>query len=511
VTDPEGAEPPPRGSPTDGSPADSSPAGTAWADDAPLFAAWRRFAHSDAVPFTIPGHKRRAATLHPDLGRMLDADVPLHGGLDTVKLTSGVLREAERRAAGLWGADVCRFSVGGTTHTNQTLCLAVAGPGDAVLVGRNAHRSVLSGLVLAGLVPAWLPVQVSDRGEPLGVAPGTVEHALDQHPDAVALILTEPSYRGALSDLARTVTVAHDRDVPVLVDQAWGAHLGMAEGYPPHALQCGADAMVTSAHKMLPAFSQASLLLARRDRLSADRLERAFEATHTTSPSGAILASIDAARAFLGSPAGRVALERTAALVAGARARLRAAGLAVRGPEDHPPGRFDPAKLVVDLAADGACGLDVEAALIARGVPVEMADRSTVVAQVGLTDDAGTIERLVEGILGSVARAGGPAPPGEARAGEAWLRGLPSALPPQRMTPRDAFFAPFRAVPRAAAVGRVSAELVAPYPPGVPVLVPGEEITDEALATLDTALAAGNRIAYAADPTLATLQVVAGA
>ncbi len=143
-----------------------------WLADAPLFAAWREFVHSGPTPFTIPGHKRRAALLNTDLGRLLDADVPLYGGADTVKLTAGVLADAQQSAAALWGADVCRFSTGGSTHANQVLCLAVLRPGDTVLVGRNAHRSVLSGLVLAGARPVWLDVDVDEAtGAPLGVSP----------------------------------------------------------------------------------------------------------------------------------------------------------------------------------------------------------------------------------------------------------------------------------------------------------------------------------------------------
>ena len=518
--------------------------GAAWLDDAPLYSAWLRFATADVAPFTIPGHKRRAQLLDPGLGRLLDADVPLYGGADSVKLTAGVLAEAERRAAELWGADVCRFSTGGSTHSNQVLCLAVGKPGDTVLVARNCHRSILSGLVLADLRPVWLEVGTDPRtGAPLGLAVETVEGALAAHPRAVALICTDPSYQGTLSDLTGIVDAAHAHGVPVLVDQAWGAHLGFHPAYPAHALQCGADALVTSAHKMLPAFSQASLVLARRGRIDADRLDRAFEATHTTSPSAAILASIDASRALLGNPVGWAALGRIADLVDVARVRLRAAGLEVAGPDDHPPGRFDPAKLVVRFAAgppaesgaipDTRSGLDVEAALLARGVPVEMADRGTLVAQVGLVDDASTLDRLVDGILAAVTEGRGAPPSTEpVPSGAPAPRALPAApapaipsappappalpaapappaLPPQRMTPREAFFAQYEAVPRAQAIGRVSAELVAPYPPGVPVLVPGEEVTADSLRALDSALAAGNRIAYAADASLATLQVVA--
>jgi arginine decarboxylase len=471
-----------------------------WLDDAPLMQAWRRFVTSDPTPFTIPGHKRRADRLHPDLGRLLDPDVPLYGGLDTVKLTGGVLRDAERLAADLWGADMCRFSTGGSTHANQVLCLTVGQPGDVVLVARNAHRSVLSGLVLAGLRPVWIEVMTDPRtGGPLGLGADAVRASLAAHPEAVALMCTEPSYQGTLGDLPAIATAAHDRGIPVVVDQAWGAHLGFAPGYPDHAFQAGADAMVTSAHKMLPAFSQASLVLARTERIDPDRLERAFEATHSTSPSGAILASIDASRAFLDSPEGRRALDAMIPLVTGARDRLRAAGLHAPGPADHPPGRFDPAKLVVHFGRAGRSGLDAERELLDRGVAVEMADRDSLVAQVGLADDSTTVGRLVEGILASLV--GDP--------------GLPRPVmlhthadPPALMSPREAFFADYDVVAMDDAIGRISSELVAPYPPGVPVLVPGEEVTRQALEALEQSLRAGNRIAYAADPTLRSLQVV---
>lgn len=472
----------------------------AWLEDAPLFTAWRRFVESDPTPFTIPGHKRRAQVLDPALGRLLDADAPLYGGVDTVKLNAGVLLEAERRAAALWGADVCRMSTGGSTHANQVLCLSVGRPGDLVLVARNAHRSVVSGLALAGLRPAWLPIRSdSVTGAPLGLDPADVHRALEEHPGTAALLLTDPSYQGVSADVPALVAAAHDHDVPVIVDQAWGAHFGMASGYPRNALQCGADAMITSAHKMLPAFSQAALVLVRTRRIDPDRLQRAVEATATTSPSGAILASIDASRAFIGSPDGRAALRETAALVGRARNRLRSAGLVVPGPEGHPAGRFDPAKLVVHLGVSGHDGLVVERALLDRGMALELADRDTIIAQVGFTDDDTTVGRLIEGILASVTDAGGqprthadPGPP----------------IPPTGMDPRAAFFADYTTVDRRASTGRISAELVAPYPPGVPLLVPGEVITPETLAALDASLAAGNRIAYAADASLATVQVV---
>lgn len=476
-------------------------------ESAPLVRAWSEFADSAATPFTIPGHKRHAASLSPVLGRMLDPDVPLFGGLDTVKLTGRTLDAAERAAAEAWGARWCRFSTGGSTHANQAIALAAGQPGQRVLVARTAHRSTLLGLVLADLVPIWLPVGVDPAtGVPLGLTPDTLRAAAAAHPDAVAAFCVEPGYFGTLSDVAALAAVAHRAGIPLIVDQAWGAHLGFHPDYPPHALAAGADAMVISVHKTLPAFSQASALLVNSARWDPARLERAFEAGNTTSPAGAILTSIDAARAILEHPEGARMLGRARDLVTAARDRLRSAGIATVDPAAFPPGRFDPAKLVIRAGECSRNGNDLEARLVAAGVPVEMADADTVIPLVSLLDDQDTIDRLVSALIDAVRRTAPSPHPGAGRELTAMMATWPA--PQQLLTPREAFFAPAQPVPVAEAIGMVCAEVIAPYPPGIPALVPGERIEANRLDVLRQAAAAGTRIAYAADPALATIQVV---
>jgi arginine decarboxylase len=477
-----------------------------FAHDAPLLRAWARFDTSTSTPFTIPGHHRRAGQVSDVLARLLQGDVPLFGGLADIKTADRALAAAEDLGAQLWGADWCRYSTGGSTHANQVAALAVGRPGDTVLVSRAAHRSTLSGLVLAGLRPVWLPAEIDDRfGIPVGVAPAVVDQALSANPDAVALFCVEPGYLGTLSDLPAVIALAHQRGVPVVVDQAWGAHLGFHDAYPQHALALGADAMVVSAHKTLPAYSQAAVVAARTQRLDADRLDRAFEASATTSPSGTIHASTDAARALLASSLAQELLDRLARLTADARERLRVEITELRspGPSDFAPGRFDPAKLVLQLEGCGLDGNELERELIAAGLPVELADRDTVVPIVTMLDDATAVAALVDGVIDAAARlVREPRPP---TVFASWAQGIPVAA----MTPRDAFFAPHETVEATRAIGRISAELVAPYPPGVPVLVPGEVISEETLSLLRTAAAGGTRIAYAANPTMLTFQVVA--
>jgi lysine decarboxylase len=466
------------------------------AADAPLLRAYLAALDRKAAgehSFTTPGHKGSTALT----GVVVSGDFPTSGGLDTVKFKYGWLADAERRAAELFGADVCRFSVGGSTHGNQTLALAIGTPGDKVIVSRTLHRSLLLGLVLAGLTPVWVRPDVDAiTGLPTGIAPERVAEALGRHPDAAAVFLVEPSYVGTFSDLHEHARVAHDAGVPLLVDAAWAAHFGFHPDLPAHALGAGADAMVTSAHKALPSYTQAALVLARTDRIDAARLERAFEATHTTSPAGAIVASIDAARALLEHHGERL-IAQMLDTVSRARARLREVeGLQVLGGAG-----VDPAKLAVALAGTGAHGVGVESDLIDAGMPVEMADRDTLVALVTVADDPEAVMRFADELAASIERRRGK--PRTLATAASWV-----VQPQMVVPPREAFFGLSETVPIAEATGRVSAELVAPYPPGVPVLAPGELVTAEALAALAEARADGVRIAYASDSELATLEVL---
>lgn len=462
-------------------------------DDAPLLDAWLRFLESAPTPFTIPGHKQRRDLV----GDVVTGDVPLYGGLDTMKLSAGVLAEAEARAARLWGADVCRFSTGGATHANQALALAIGGDGGTVIVSRTLHRSLLIGLVLAGLTPVWVrPEMDAATGLPLGVAPDTVRSAIAAHPDARAVFVGDPSYVGTVGDVPGIADAAHAYDLPLIVDAAWAAHFGFHPDLPAHPLRLGADAMVTSAHKTLPAWSQAALVLARTERIDPDRLDAGVEATATTSPAGAILASIDASRALLERD-GRALLGEAIAATRAARERLREVeGLMVL----DGPG-VDPVKLTLVLPGTGADGNAVEQDLIAAGLPVESADRDVLIAVVSLADTRETLMRLADAIATAVER----------------HRGAPRTIvgpasysvePVVALPPREAFFAAAQSVGTAEAVGRISAELIAPYPPGIPVVAPGEEVTPAVIESLHGARDAGVRIAYAADPTLSTIRVV---
>ena len=470
---------------------------------APLLDAYLSYFEQDRSPFTIPGHKQKASRLDLGLGAVVDTDIPLYGGLDEIKLTNKVLVKAEKLAADLWGADFARFSTGGSTHANQAVILALGKPGDKVALSRTAHRSVLSALVLAGLEPIWLTPDIdSATGVPLGIPVSELERVIPEKP--VALLLTEPGYLGTLSDIGALVERAHSHEIPVIIDAAWGGHFGFHKDLPAHVLAMGADALITSVHKALPGYSASALLLTQTKYLDPVRLEQSFETTHTTSPAGAPLASIDATRALL-QTRGPELLGALIENVAYFKDRVQSHFTVpvFLNLSDFTTGRFDPVKIVLRANQLGASGIAIEKSLGERGIRVEMADQDTVVFLATLAD---TREDFVE--LGDVVidiASSQQSQPRPSATALSW-----SVVPQVGISMREAYFATTEMVNAAAAIGRVSADLIAPYPPGVAVIAPGEILTKQIVEGLSVSQKAGVRIAYATDPTLEKFRVVKG-
>jgi len=470
-------------------------------ESAPLLDAYLSYFEKARTPFTIPGHKQKTSALDAGLGAVVDGDIPLYGGLDEIKLTNQTLKAAEKLAATLWGADYARFSTGGSTHANQALIFALGQPGDKVAVSRTAHRSVLSALVLAGLEPIWMNPEIDHAtGVPLGIPASELERALQEKP--VAVLLTEPGYLGTISDLPKLISAAHQQKTPVIFDAAWGGHFGFHPRLPRHAFQLGADALITSTHKALPGYSASALLLARTELLSAERLEQSFETTHTTSPAGAPLASIDGVRALL-QTRGEELIEDLLNNIHRFKETVQAEfPLPIfLYPSDFPDGRFDPSKIVLRVQQLGASGVDIEEDLQQQGVRVEMADRDTIVFLATIADSSADFDHLANVLIPILKRR--QEQRRESATALSW-----SVIPQRATSMRDAYFAKTEMVDAPNAIGRISADLIAPYPPGVAVVAPGEILTEQIVTGLQASRAAGVRIAYATDSTLARFRVV---
>ena len=471
-------------------------------DSAPLLDAYLSYFEGERLPFTIPGHKQRASRLDAGLGAVVDSDTPLYGGLDEIKLTQGTLIKAEKLAAKFWGGDFARFSTGGSTHVNQAVILALGKPGDKVALSRTAHRSVLSALVLAGLEPLWLSPDIdSATGVPTGISVAEFEKVLSENP--IALLLTEPGYLGTLSDIAALITKAHEHSIPVVIDAAWGGHFGFHPELPRHVIQLGADALITSTHKALPGYSASALLIARGQYLNLDRLEQSFETTHTTSPAGAPLASIDGCRALL-QTRGEELLGQLISNVKDFKALVQKefSQEIFLNPANFAAGRFDPVKVVLRANQLGASGVEIEKAIGLLGVRVEMADRDTVVFLATLADTAQDFTRLAKILIPVLKEQATTAR--ETATALSW-----SVIPQKGISMRDAYFAKTEMVSAKEALGRISADLIAPYPPGVAVVAPGEILTAQIIDGLSTSKSAGVRIAYATDGSLERYRVVA--
>ncbi|MGH2734659.1 MAG: aminotransferase class I/II-fold pyridoxal phosphate-dependent enzyme [Actinomycetota bacterium] len=481
-------------------------AAQAVADRAPFMDMLRQYQAAGTVPFSCPGHKRgRGATeqVRELLGDALfDCDVWFNTG-DHDRL----LRSAEALAARVWAADRSFFLVNGSSSGNHAYLLAALRPGDEVIVARDLHKSLLVGLILTGARPVYVTPRLHpELGIGLGLEADDVAAALDRHPAAKLVALVSPSYYGVATDLSGVVEAAHSRAVPVYVDEAWGPHLGFHPALPDPAMVARADGAVTSTHKILSSLSQSSILNVRTGLIDPARVAQTVRMMQTTSPLLPLLSSLDACRQQM-AERGEELVERALELAGRARARLlMLPGLDVLGPDrlGLDPRRYDPLKLVIDVARLGMTGLQAETALRERfAIAPEGSDLVRVVCVVTLGDTPQCIDQLIGAFTALCAEHNArPAPPAPRRAARALSE------PTQALTPRDAFFSPTRSVPLQHAAGKVAAELVLPYPPGIPVLAPGEVIDADAVDYLLACRAAGSHICGPADPRLGSIRIV---
>ncbi|HEU4701984.1 MAG TPA: amino acid decarboxylase [Conexibacter sp.] len=464
--------------------------------------------------FHVPGHKGGAGAdpgLRWALGeRALLLDVPQ----DTEGIDMGPeptpYAQAEQLAAAAYGAERSWFLTNGATQGNHALCLALAGPDGRVVLQRNAHASLIDGLVLSGGTPAFVAPETDDElGMAHGVTPAALRTVLERCDGARAVFVVSPTYYGMTADVAGLAEVAHAAGAALVVDQAWGPHFGFHPGVPQSALALGADAVITSTHKIVGALTQAAMLhVAPGGRVDPDAVARTVRLVRSTSPSSLLLASLDAARRQL-AVHGQALLAGTLAAAAHARVAIDAVpGCAVVGerlvgqPGVH---GWDPLRLTIDVRGTGRTGYDVAAALRAGSdIHVELATHATLVLVLGVHEQPEALERFVHDLGATVAEIAQPIEPAHA----------PLVRPPElsdalAVSPRDAFLGETEVVAVEDAVGRISCEAIAGYPPGIPALLPGERIRAEVVAYLGELAAAGARLHGASDPAFETVTVLA--
>ena len=471
--------------------------------------------------FHVPGHKGGPGA-DPGLRHALGDDaLALDVPQDIRGIDTGVdhppFQRAEELAAEAYGAQRTWFLTNGATQGNHALALALAPLGATVVAQRNAHASLVDGLVLSGGLPHFVaPAYDEELGMAHGVTPDALAEAIAQASAGGrvnAAFVVSPTYYGMVADVAGLAEVAHAADVPLVVDQAWGPHFGFHPDLPAGALSQGADAVLTSTHKMVGSLTQSAMLHvgARGEpaRIDIDRVGRAMRLVRSTSPSSLLMASLDAARRQL-AVHGEALLHETLAASRRLREKLASVpGLAVIGAEQvGRPGiaDWDPLRVVLDVRGTGRTGYEVADALRrSYDAHVELATQATVVLVLGMGQPEEDLVR-VGGDLDEVIKRISV----EGRQ-DAVARPVAALRYEVAVSPRDAFLGDAERVDVDAAVGRISCESIAGYPPGIPALLPGERITAEVVAYLRELRSAGARLHGASDPEFRSITVLAAA
>ena len=484
---------------------------------APLLDALQACAHKPHAAFYAPGHKRGQGIPQP-LASLLGsavfrADLPELPELDNLFAPEGAIQEAQELAAAAFGASQTWFLVNGSTVGITAAILATCGSGDKIILPRNIHSSAIAGLILSGAIPVF----VTPEYDPLldlahSITPEAVSAALKQHPDVKAVMMVYPTYYGVCGDIKAIADVTHQYHIPLLVDEAHAPHFAFHPGLPPSALSCGADVTVQSIHKLLGSMTQSAMLHLQGNRVDPKRIAKALQLLQSTSPSYLLLASLDAARQQM-ALYGEKLMTQTLQLAEIAKREIRQIpGLSILEPlpATSTPGFFalDATRLTVTVSGLGLTGYEADEVLHQQlGVTAELPSLQHLTFIISLGNTEADIEQLIQA-LKTLAKEHRqeiqPLP--ERKIGKIVSDGIFGDLP--SISPRDAFFAPTETVTREQANHRISAELICPYPPGIPILMPGEVITPTALDYLQQVIRFGGTITGCSDRSLKTLRVV---
>ncbi|MBQ7066314.1 MAG: aminotransferase class V-fold PLP-dependent enzyme [Lachnospiraceae bacterium] len=446
-------------------------------NDAPIYDALDRFRKMRVVPFDVPGHKRGRG--NPDLVRLLGEqcvgiDVNSMKPLDNLCHPVSVIRAAEKLAAEAFGAEDAFLMVGGTTSSVQSMVLTVCKRGDKIILPRNVHRSVINALVLCGAKPVYVNPEVNQRlGISLGMELSQVEQAIIDNPDAVAVLVNNPTYYGICSDLCSIVKLAHSHGMKVLADEAHGTHLYFGENLPISAMKAGADMAAVSMHKSGGSLTQSSFLLIGPG-INAGYARQIINLTQTTSGSYLLLSSLDISRRNL-ALRGKEEYARVVELAEYARAEINQIGDYYAYSRELINGSsiydFDVTKLSVNTLDVGLAGIEVYDILRDEyDIQIEFGDFGNILAYISVGDRKQDIERLVSA-LAEVKR--------RYKKDKTGLLTQEYIEPMVEVTPQEAFYAEKESIAIKDSVGRICSEFVMCYPPGIPIIAPGERITEK--------------------------------
>lgn len=474
---------------------------------APIYEALERFRKKRVVPFDVPGHKRGRG--NPELVELLGEkcvglDVNSMKPLDNLGHPVSVIRKAEELTAEAFGAAHAFLMVNGTTSSVQSMILAVCKAGDKIILPRNIHKSVINALVLCGAIPVYVEAKVNARiGIALGIEVEEMRRVMDENPDAVAVFINNPTYYGICSNLKKVVEMAHARGMKVLADEAHGTHLYFGENLPISAMAAGADLAAVSMHKSGGSLTQSSILLC-GENMDAEYVRQIINLTQTTSASYLLLSSLDISRRNL-ALRGKESFAKVVRMAEYARSEINDIGGFYAYGKELVDGDsvydYDVTKLSVYTQGIGLTGIEVYDLLRDEyDIQIEFGDIGNILAYISIGDRIQEIERLV-GALEDIKRL--------YEKDENDLYCGDFIQPEVICTPQKAFYAPKKAVPIRDTAGAISAELVMCYPPGIPILTPGEKITTEIIEYILYAQEKGCSLQGTMDPTVQFINVIA--
>ena len=473
---------------------------------APIYEALEKFSRQRVVPFDVPGHKRGRG--NPELARLLgekcvSMDVNSMKPLDNLCHPVSVIRDAEKLAADAFGAESAFLMVGGTTSAVQSMVMSVVKAGEKIILPRNVHRSVMGALVLCGAVPVYVNPETDARlGIPLGMSLKQLERTIECTPDAKAILVNNPTYYGICSDLRSIVKLAHEHNMLVIADEAHGTHFYFGEGLPVSAMAAGADMAAVSMHKSGGSLTQSSLLLA-GSRINGDHVRQIINLTQTTSASYLLLSSLDISRHNL-ALRGKEAFARVIELADYAREEINDVGGWYAYGKELVNGDsifdFDRTKLSVYTLDVGLAGIEVYDILRDEyDIQIEFGDLGNILAYLSIGDRKRDVERLVSAM--SEIR----------RLYEKDRTGMMEneyISPVVAVTPQYAFYSPKQSLPLEETAGRICSEFVMCYPPGIPILAPGERVTSKILDYIRYAKEKGCQMTGPEDANIERLNVL---
>lgn len=474
---------------------------------APLYEAVLQYVNDGVVPFHVPGHKQgRGLRELADMAgeQLMQMDVNGMKDLDFIGNPRGVIRESQILMAKAFHARRAYFLVNGTTSGVQAMIMAACEPGSEIIIPRNAHKSTFGGIILSGAMPVYVQPQCDRHlGIATGVALSDLEAVIKAHPHARAVLVINPSYYGIATDLKAIVNLAHSYDMAVLVDEAHGAHAYFHPGFPVTAMEAGADMSAASMHKTSGSLTQSSVLLYHSSLIAVERVKKVLDLSYTSSASYLLMTSLDLARRQM-AVQGRKLLSETLRLARWAREEInRIPGLLAFGPDMvGKPGcyDFDETKLGVHVAGLGSSGYKVENVLRQRfNIQVEMSDLHNILAVITIGDREVQLRQLIEALTQLAIEAEHKNTP--------FFFEIPPS-PEMIVSPRDAFYSQTRSVSLKSAAGEIAAEMLMAYPPGIPVILPGERITNDMIDYIRFLKDQGCALQGTADPQVNCFQVL---